>query len=417
MINIVDLFSGAGGLTEGFRGSEFNIVSHVEMDKAACQTLQVREIYYHLKNNNNLNNYNEYLAGNLSFSQLTSSVPESITNKIINLPICEEHIQSIFNRIDAELSENSVHGIIGGPPCQAYSTIGRARNESKKHEDQRIYLYKYYIEFLRKYSPDFFIFENVKGLLSYKDVDGNLLFPKIEKDFQNALGENTYVLEHQIINSADFGVPQKRERLIIFGRKHSFNGFNFFDDLSNLKTNPPTLNELFYDLPIMKNGETNNDYRPVEPVEFVKKFIRTEEFPLSQNISRKNNLNDLEIYKLVVQEKLNTNNNLKYSDLPQELIKHKKSNIFLDRFKALQGDSISHTVVAHISKDGHYYIHPDINQNRSISVREAARIQTFPDDFYFENSRTAAFKQIGNAVPPLLSKAFGKVIMNVLSRS
>ena len=276
------------------------------MDKAACQTLQVREIYYHLKNNNNLNNYNEYLAGNLSFSQLTSSVPESITNKIINLPICEEHIQSIFNRIDAELSDNSVHGIIGGPPCQAYSTIGRARNESKKHEDQRIYLYKYYIEFLRKYSPDFFIFENVKGLLSYKDVDGNLLFPKIEKDFQNALGENSYVLEHQIINSADFGVPQKRERLIIFGRKHSFNGFNFFDDLSHFKTNPPTLNELFYDLPIMKNGETNNDYRPVEPVEFVKKFIRTEEFPLSQNISRKNNLNDLEIYKLVVQEKLNT---------------------------------------------------------------------------------------------------------------
>ena len=417
MINIVDLFSGAGGLTEGFRGSEFNIVSHVEMDKAACQTLQVREIYYHLKNNNNLNNYNEYLAGNLSFSQLTSSVPESITNKIINLPICEEHIQSIFNRIDAELSENSVHGIIGGPPCQAYSTIGRARNESKKHEDQRIYLYKYYIEFLRKYSPDFFIFENVKGLLSYKDVDGNLLFPKIEKDFQNALGENSYVLQHQIINSADFGVPQKRERLIIFGRKPSFNGFNFFDDLSHFKTNPPTLNELFYDLPIMKNGETNNDYRPVEPVEFVKKFIRTEEFPLTQNISRKNNLNDLEIYKIVVQEKLNTNNNLKYSDLPQELIKHKKSNIFLDRFKALQGDSISHTVVAHISKDGHYYIHPDINQNRSISVREAARIQTFPDDFYFENSRTAAFKQIGNAVPPLLSKAFGKVIMNILSGS
>ena len=417
MINIVDLFSGAGGLTEGFRGSEFNIVSHVEMDKAACQTLQVREIYYHLKNNNNLNNYNEYLAGNLSFNQLISSVPESITNKIINLPIGQESIQSIFNRIDAELTDNSVHGIIGGPPCQAYSTIGRARNESKKHEDLRIYLYKYYIDFLKKYSPDFFVFENVKGLLSYKDVDGTLLFPKIKSDFQNALGENSYVLEHQIINSADFGVPQKRERLIIFGKKRSFNGVNFFNDLNQFKNTPPTLNELFYDLPVMNNGETNNNYRPVEPVEFVKKFIRTEDFPLSQNISRKNNSNDLEIYKIVAQEKLNTKNNLKYSDLPQELIKHKKSDIFLDRFKALQGDSISHTVVAHISKDGHYYIHPDVNQNRSISVREAARIQTFPDDFYFENSRTAAFKQIGNAVPPLLSKVFGKVIMNTLYSS
>ena len=149
MINIVDLFSGAGGLTEGFRGSDFNIVSHVEMDKAGCQTLQVREIYYHLKKNNNLHNYNEYLAGNLSFNQLISSVPESITNKIINLPIGQESIQSIFNRIDAELTDNSVHGIIGGPPCQAYSTIGRARNESKKHEDLRIYLYKYYIDFLK----------------------------------------------------------------------------------------------------------------------------------------------------------------------------------------------------------------------------------------------------------------------------
>src|SRR5699024_3040789 len=179
---------------------------------------------------------------------------------------------------------------------------------------------------------------------------------------------------------------------------------------------PPIINALFQDLPSINAGQTKNEYSSTPPNNFVKKNLRNNNDPLTQNICRPNNENDLSIYKIAAEEK-KKNKNMKYSDLPVHLITHKKNNIFLDRFKAINGTGYSHTVVAHIAKDGHYYIHPDVKQNRSITVREAARIQTFPDDFYFENSRTSAFKQIGNAVPPHLSKILSKNILKNLYTS
>ncbi|HHP7817663.1 TPA: DNA cytosine methyltransferase, partial [Streptococcus pyogenes] len=128
---------------------------------------------------------------------------------------------------------------------------------------------------------------------------------------------------------------------------------------------------------------------------------------------RPHNENDLKIYKLVLRAK-KKGKNLRYIDIPEELQTHSNTTSFLDRYKALDYGSVSHTVVAHIAKDGHYYIHPDLRQNRSITVREAARIQGFPDDFYFEHSRTAAFKQIGNAVPPILSKKIAMAVIDFL---
>ena len=122
--------------------------------------------------------------------------------------------RQILNYIDAKTDR--VDGIIGGPPCQAYSTIGRAINEKKKNSDDRIYLYKYYLSFLNKYSPKFFIFENVKGLQSFKDVDGLLLLPKIKSEFRNA----GYIISDKVINSSDYGVSQNRERLFIFGLRN-----------------------------------------------------------------------------------------------------------------------------------------------------------------------------------------------------
>ncbi|GGP11235.1 DNA cytosine methyltransferase [Oceanobacillus neutriphilus] len=414
MLNIIDLFSGAGGLTEGFRNPLFfNLLAHVEMDRAACKTLKVRDAYYYLKKSNKLDFYYDYITGKITHKEFISKIPTEETAKVINLGITEDTMDEIFSRIDTNANGMKVHGIIGGPPCQAYSTIGRARNDRNKSQDERIYLYKYYIEFLEKYNPDFFVFENVKGLLSFTDLDGSKLIDKILNEFSNIKERGHYKINVKLVNCSDYGVPQNRERLIIFGQKSKLGTGDFFNWLEEFKETPPIVNELFRDMPKVKQGETNNKYSSLQPIEYVTKNIRTKNVPATQNICRRNNKNDLEIYKIVAKEK-QKNRNVKYSDLPQELITHKKSNIFLDRFKAINGKGFSHTIVAHIAKDGHYYIHPDVLQNRSITVREAARIQTFPDDFFFEDSRTAAFKQIGNAVPPHFSKVIGKAIVENL---
>ncbi|EGO7922082.1 DNA cytosine methyltransferase, partial [Enterococcus faecalis] len=183
MLNIIDLFSGAGGLTEGFRKDSFNLLAHVEMDKSASKTLKVRDAYHYLKSTGNLTKYRSYIEGKISYDEFLTEIPEKIARKVMNIEISEETLPKIFKQIDSHPDSNRVHGIIGGPPCQAYSTIGRARNAKIKKFDERIYLYKYYLKFLEKYNPDFFVFENVKGLMSFKDSDGNNLLDKIKYDF------------------------------------------------------------------------------------------------------------------------------------------------------------------------------------------------------------------------------------------
>ncbi len=408
MLNLIDVFAGAGGLTEGFRQNDyFKFICHIEVDKAACSSLTLRNIYYYLKNINNLSPYFEYIQGKISRKDLFSYIPDYIIQDVLNEEISRDTLPSIFEFIDKCLGDEVLDGIIGGPPCQAYSTIGRANNKTKKSTDKRIYLYKYYLDFLNRYNPKFFLFENVKGLLSFKDIYGELLLPKIISDF-DMVG---YKVNYKVVDASNFGVPQKRERLILLGyRKDLMFNKLFFDCLNEYAEEAPTLKELFKDLPSIKSGKYSKEYRCECPSGFVEKYIRNEDDILTQHVSRPHNENDLKIYKLVLKAK-KKGRNLRYGDIPEEFQTHSNKTSFLDRFKALDYDSVSHTVVAHISKDGHYYIHPDLKQNRSITVREAARIQGFPDDFYFENSRTSAFKQIGNAVPPILSK---KIAMSII---
>ena len=411
MLNIVDVFSGAGGLTEGFRYKDYyNFICHIEMDKDACSSLELRNIYYYLKKENNLSPYFEYIQGKISRDDLYSIIPSDLTKDILNIEISNDTIPSIFEFIDQKLGNNDLDGIIGGPPCQAYSTIGRANNESKKHADTRIYLYKHYLDFLNRYKPKFFVFENVKGLLSFKDISGDLLFPKIISEFK----KNGYQIHYKIINASEYGVSQNRERLILVGfRNDLLLSECFFELLQNYREDAPNLKELFEDLPAVKQGGKSNKYKKKASSEFVRKYIRNEKDVLIQHVARPHNANDLKIYKLVLKAK-NKGKNLTYTDIPAELQTHSNKHSFLDRYKALNEDSLSHTIVAHISKDGHYYIHPDLQQNRSITVREAARIQGFPDSFYFEKSRTAAFRQIGNAVPPILAYKIASAIVDFL---
>ena len=408
MINIIDLFSGAGGLTEGFRNQQYKILGHVEKEKAACETLKLREAYYYLKEKNKLELYNDFLNSKTSMEDLLEHVPQEKLKKILNFEISKENIHSIFSFFD-DLEEN-VDGIIGGPPCQAYSTIGRARNASKKSSDERIYLYKFYIHFLNKYQPKFFIFENVKGLLSFRDVDDEFLLPRMKKEFEDA----GYSLGYEVLNTKNYGVPQSRERLIIFGVMNEKKELiqEFFKNLKKYEENEVDVKTAFQGLPSLKAGEVNNSYTNLSNDYVEQNFLQDSKTPLTQNIARPNNSNDLAIYKIVAEAKKN-GKNIKYSELDSKLKTHKHTDKFLDRFKALSWNSPSHTVVAHISKDGHHYIHPDTKQNRSITVREAARLQGFPDNYYFLDSRTSAFTQIGNAVPPIFSKKMADAILTL----
>lgn len=398
-MRIIDLFAGAGGLSEGFRRNKFEIIAHVEMNEDAANTLKTREAFYYCKKKK-LPYYNQYINKDISRDKFYSKIPSKIINKVINKEISKNTINDIFRDIDSLNKDKDIDGIIGGPPCQAYSIAGRSRKKDMA-DDPRNYLYKYYLKFIKKYHPKFYVFENVQGIFSAKN---GTIFKDIKKEM-NKLG---YTFEYKLLNSKDFGVIQDRKRVVIIGYRKELN--LHYPCFKKEKTNF-NIKDLFEDLPFINDGETNNNYR-TDTTKCLKKLkIRNKNWNiLTYNEARKLNSNDKEIYKICIK-----NANIKYKDLPDNLIRHNNKNCFEDRFKVVNYFKPCQTIVAHISKDGHHYIHPDINQCRSITVREAARIQSFPDDYYFESSRTSAYKQIGNAVPVLMADKIAKKIEELLS--
>jgi DNA (cytosine-5)-methyltransferase 1 len=410
----IEVFSGAGGLSEGFVRAGFEGIAHVEMNKDACLTLETRAIYHYLKGKNKLGIYKQYLQGFITRNELIENfgIPQEVIKSVINKEISDKTIESIFQSIDERLLGRSPDLLIGGPPCQAYSIVGRARDPNKMKEDPRNHLYLYYVEFLKKYQPKVFVFENVPGILSANNGS------QLGKIF-DAIKAVGYNVEYKVLNSKNFNVLQDRKRVIIIGSRLDLD-FQYPDfkekDLSDSKKG---FGELYRDLKFLNHGEGIMgavDYTNETISDYLKESkIRTEEDEfVTQHIVRPNNENDLQIYRLAVELK-SKGKNLNYrDDVPQHLKKHKNESSFLNRFNVVAEDNLSQTVVAHIAMDGHYYIHPDINQNRSISIREAARIQSFPDNYFFEGSRTAAFKQIGNAVPPLLAEGIANQILKKL---
>ena len=409
----LDLFAGAGGLSEGFIRAGFIPVAHVETDRAACNTLRTRMAFHHLKAKGNSEIYLSYLAGKLRRENFYDSVPREITDSIIEAEIGQDTLPDIFRKVDGMLGSRRLDLIVGGPPCQAYSLVGRARDGQNMRGDTRNYLYQYYAEFLKRYQPRHFIFENVVGLKTAKDTDGELHLDKMKCLFK----ECGYSVEVKTLEAQDFGVLQNRRRVFISGKLGENSGFFPMPERWSPEV---SVWDLFNGLRSLNAGEGKSGLTKLRKVKdsylhdskIVNGFGHT-----TWHQARPHSRQDMEIYRRAVELWNNGKERLNYNDLPERLKTHKNRKSFVDRFKVVAGDRLySHTVVAHIAKDGHYYIHPDINQNRSLTPREVARLQTFPDDFYFEGvkeggSRTAAFRQIGNAVPVLLAEKIAEVLI------
>lgn len=402
---IIDLFAGAGGLSEGFCQAGFVPIAHVEMDKDACNTLRTRCCYHYLRSKGQLELYYKYIKGEISRQTLYTSVPAKIIDAVINVEISNETIDCTFEKIRELAKGRPVDLIIGGPPCQAYSLLGRHRKEME--DDPRTLLYLQYGRFLEEFNPKGFVFENVPGLLSAKKGEHF-------KNLQVYFKELGYNVHFQMLNAADYGVLQNRKRIILVGWKNEKD--HGFPNISTCRSEA-IVNDILSDLPILKAGDIKNValYNGQINSYLEESGIRSnEDMFVTQNISRPVNENDASIYDYAIKTWNNKRIRVKYTDLPQKVRTQKNEDSFLDRFKVVDGNGLSHTIVAHLAKDGHYYIHPCLELCRSISVREAARMQSFPDNFYFEGSRSAMFKQIGNAVPVLMAKKIAESIKDLL---
>lgn len=410
----IDIFAGAGGLSEGFIQSGFIPVAHVEKEKNMCDTLKTRMIYHYLKKRGKLDHYFDYLSGKISRDNLINLVPNHILDSVICETMSAKSLPLIFNKIDEILRNKGIKTIdvlVGGPPCQAYSLVGRAQSnhmDVPMEEDPRNNLYKLYALFLKKYKPTMFVFENVMGIKTANKG-------KTWKNLRKRLKSVGYEIECKEQNSNNFGVLQNRRRMIIVGwLKES----NLHYPSFKYKTINAIVNDLFYDLPKLLPGESCNSYSKRKPKPYIiDSNIRNKRDVLTLHSSRKSNHQDEEIYKKAIRLWDKEHKKLNYNDLPETLKSHINRTSFTDRFKVVEGnESCCHTVLAHLSKDGHYFIHPDINQHRSITTREAARIQSFPDNYYFEGSRSSVFTQIGNAVPPLMSLGIARGIKELLDK-
>lgn len=421
---VLDLFSGAGGLAEGFMRKNCTFVGHVEADSYACSTLKTRISYWKLLEQNKITTYNKYLKKTIDRDKLWQISGVDASHEVINKAISNETYDDIKLQIEKNMHHKKVSQvdiIIGGPPCQAYSVASRGALKGKVDNDPRNYLYKYYVRFLKDFNPSMFVFENVPGIKSASNG-------KYFNDLKKAISDAGYTMKEKELVSSDFGVLQNRKRVIIIGwKKDKELDYPEFEKI-HLK-NSVTVNDLLTDLP--KSAPDSSEEKRTIVIEgeglytkgsnpylrFAK--IRDNNFKiLTQHIIRPTNENDRKIYEIAIDKWFQEKKQLHYMDLPKELIKHKNINAHQNRFTVVKADQkFAHTVLAHIAIDGHYYIHPDKEQKRSISIREAARIQSFPDNFYFEGPRSSCFRQIGNAVPPLMAELIAQKIKEIIDES
>jgi DNA (cytosine-5)-methyltransferase 1 len=392
--NVVDLFSGCGGLSEGFKQSnKFNFLAFVEWEKRPSETLINR-----LKKKWNYSNAEEIV---LRFDLQR-------TDELINGWKDDEKYGShpgLDNLINDDLDI-----VIGGPPCQAYSIAGRVQDKNGMKEDYRNYLFESYVKVVNKYKPKLFVFENVPGMLSAKPGDIPII-ERITKAFNDIGYEISDDLKNKaVIDASEYGVPQVRKRVIIIGVRKSLFLNNSKDILNDFYQNILPSFKVSKKMTVKDAlGDLTPIYPSLEQINKKSHNINCNNF--TSHIPRFHSLRDQDIFSELAEDKLKGTN--KYPD-PKSLIKlyyektGNKSNFH--KYNVLEYDKPSNTIPAHLYKDGLRHIHPDPKQARSITPREAARLQSFPDDFEFIGSMGDKYKMIGNAVPPKLSKNIANAV-------
>ncbi|MBP7306992.1 MAG: DNA cytosine methyltransferase [Saprospiraceae bacterium] len=405
-IKIIDLFAGCGGLSDGFEHTSlYETVACVEWNQEPCNTLK-----------NRLKNKWQYEDADERVLNFDIQRTEELINGWVNDPVYKSHkgLSHIVGR------HKSVDVLIGGPPCQAYSIAGRVRDENGMHNDYRNYLFESYLKVVDHFQPKVFIFENVPGLLSAKP-DGISIVDRIKESFQEKGYEITSNLKaNALIDSTKYGVPQSRKRLIILGVNKRV-----------LKDTPQRALDDFY----------NN----ILPMHQAKKIAKVEDalkdlpkyFPLNEPITirgkkyshfndvkyfanhepRMHNKRDIDTFKLLTKDIESGENQYTNTEALKELyykLTGRHSNIH--KYHVLKWNRPSNTIPAHLYKDGLRHIHPDSNQARTITVREAARLQSFDDDFIFTGSTTEQYKMVGNAVPPKLAKAIALSLYEFINK-
>ncbi len=503
-IPVIDLFAGPGGLGEGFSSlltdegeRAFKIKLSIEKEEHAHRTLELRAFFREFPPQKTPDEYYEYLRGKVARAELFKQFPveaKLAADEAWLATLGEKPNNEVDRRIESALGGAKEKWVlIGGPPCQAYSLVGRSRrmNDPKFATDEKHFLYEEYLRILAVHKPPVFVMENVKGLLSAK-VKKEGIFEKIRADlehprFATSLGKKEdlkykfYPLipttgevaghfepEDFVIRSEEFQIPQARHRIIIVGVRSDWEATQEFLKPGKTKVN---IEQVISDLPklrsglskepdsaekwrdavhelisakVFTNGEVSAEFcealvsaskrigaslsrggcfleEKVRPECHADWFLDTKLKGICNHETRSHIRADLHRYFFAAVFARKNGRSPLLEDFPKALLpEHKnvkdalRENKFNDRFRVQIAGRPSTTVVSHIAKDGHYYIHYDPSQCRSLTVREAARLQTFPDNYFFEGPRTEQYHQVGNAVPPLLARQIAKVVADLI---
>lgn len=411
-LNFIDLFSGCGGFTEGFlQSNKYNALAHVEWELPMVRTIRNR------------------LEKKWSHSK-ASAYKQAIhfdiqkTDELINGKWCDDTINTYGDTNHPSIMKSGLKGlvgskkvdlIIGGPPCQAYSVSGRAQDKNSMKDDYRNYLFESFTKVVDAFKPDVFVFENVPGMLSA--CPGNL---KVTERVFKYFNDHGYVIKNpEQLNSvvqtaSDFGVPQTRKRLIIVGiRKDAIsqelNLDRIYAAIDNQKTkNQTSVRDAIGCLPkfkptkyVIKENGRKFSYIPQNKNEIIEENHKP----------RFHNERDIGVFKKWVINDMNKKPMQARIDFYNTIV---GKNTKHGKYRNLTWDKPSQTIVAHLHKDGLLFIHPDAEQARTITVKEAALLQSFPEDFEFIESMGYNYKMIGNAVPPLMAKKIGLAIANII---